>query len=88
MKRMNGRHITVALMSIMIGSTVAAMPTAAVASDLGGIRDGIQLAQVGCQMLGPFATIRRANEVANDVRSYGRNAIAFHNGDGYYVKVC
>jgi len=84
MKRMNGRHITVALMSIMIGSTVAAMPTAAVASDLGGIRGGIQLAQFGCQMLGPFATIRRANEV----RSYGHNAIAFHNGDGYYVKVC
>jgi hypothetical protein len=88
MNRMNGRRIAVALMSVMIGSTVAAMPRAAAASDPGEGRADIQLAQYGCQMFGPFATMRRANEVANEARSYGRNAIAFHNGDGYYVRAC
>jgi hypothetical protein len=27
-----------------------------------------------CQMVGPYATMRRANEVANVVRSYGYSA--------------
>jgi hypothetical protein len=48
----------------------------------------IQLAQAECQMFGPYATMRRANEVANEVRSYGYSALAFHNGDGYYVRAC
>lgn len=37
--------------------------------------------------LGPFATMRRANEVANHYRRQGCSALAFHNGDGYYVDV-
>jgi hypothetical protein len=38
--------------------------------------------------LGPFATIRRGNEVANYARSLGYSASApYHNGDGYYVDV-
>jgi hypothetical protein len=36
---------------------------------------------------GPYATLRRAEEVANDFRRQGLQAIAFHNGDGYYVRV-
>jgi hypothetical protein len=36
---------------------------------------------------GPFATMRRAEEVANQYRSQGLRAVAFHNGDGYYVRV-
>jgi hypothetical protein len=36
---------------------------------------------------GPYATMRRAEEVANDFRRRGARAIAFHNGDGYYVRV-
>ena len=36
---------------------------------------------------GPYATIRRANEVANEFRSLGYSAIVFHDGDGYYVRV-
>jgi hypothetical protein len=36
---------------------------------------------------GPYATMRRANEVANDFRRRGLSAIAFHNGNGYYVRV-
>ena len=37
--------------------------------------------------LGPYATMRRANEVANEYRARGYSAVAFHNGDGYYVNV-
>jgi hypothetical protein len=48
----------------------------------------VQLAQNDCRMFGPYATMRRANEVANEARSYGFSAVAFHNGDGYYVRVC
>jgi len=36
---------------------------------------------------GPFATMRRAEEVANQYRGQGLRAVAFHNGDGYYVRV-
>jgi hypothetical protein len=36
---------------------------------------------------GPYATIRRANEVADEFRSLGYSTIVFHNGDGYYVRV-
>jgi hypothetical protein len=35
---------------------------------------------------GPYATMRRAEEVANDLRRQGRRAVAFHNGDAYYVR--
>ena len=85
MKAMNGRRIAFA---IMIGSSLAALPGAAAGSVPGERHAGVQLVQYGCQMFGPFATMGRANEVANEARSYGRNAIAYHNGDGYYVKVC
>jgi hypothetical protein len=36
---------------------------------------------------GPYATMRRAEEVANGFRAQGLRAVAFHNGDGYYVNV-
>lgn len=36
---------------------------------------------------GPYATLRRAEEVANGYRQRGLRAVAFHNGDGYYVRV-
>jgi hypothetical protein len=36
---------------------------------------------------GPYATMRRAEEVANQYRTQGLRAVAFHNGDGYYVNV-
>lgn len=37
--------------------------------------------------LGPFVTLRRAEEVARQHRSRGRSVVTFHNGDGYYVRV-
>jgi hypothetical protein len=36
---------------------------------------------------GPFATMRRANEEAAGYRAQGCQAVAFHNGDGYYIRV-
>ena len=35
--------------------------------------------------LGPYATMRRAQEVANQLRAQGLRTVAFHNGDGYWV---
>lgn len=52
-------------------------------SPTGGI--GGQVAGNGSY--GPYATLRRAEEVANDFRRRGLQAVAFHNGDGYYVRV-
>ena len=36
---------------------------------------------------GPYATMRRAEEVANEYRAQGYRAVAFHSGDGYVVDV-
>lgn len=36
---------------------------------------------------GTYATLRRAEEVANHFCAQGYRARAFHNGDGYYVDV-
>jgi hypothetical protein len=85
MTGMNGRRIAFA---IIIGSTLAAMSGTATGSGPGERHAGIQLVQFGCQMLGPYATMGRANDVANQARSYGYSASPFHNGDGYYVRVC
>ena len=47
----------------------------------------LQLVQA-CGTLGPYATIRRANEVAYEAGRLGYNTQVFHNGDGYYVRAC
>lgn len=36
---------------------------------------------------GPFATMDRATREANAYQAQGYRAVAFHNGDGYYVDV-
>jgi hypothetical protein len=36
---------------------------------------------------GPYATARRAQEVANQFQAKGWRAAPFHNGDGWYVDV-
>lgn len=36
---------------------------------------------------GPFVSMRRANEEAAGYRAQGYRAVAFHNGDGYYIRV-
>lgn len=45
-------------------------------------------AQSGCEIAGPFATQRRANEAAAEARRRGHSAVAYHNGEGYYVRAC
>ncbi|MEO3471841.1 hypothetical protein AAFN86_08250 [Roseomonas sp. CAU 1739] len=45
-------------------------------------------AQAGCQVAGPFVTMRRANEVAAEARRRGYSAVAYHDDDGYYVRAC
>ena len=77
-----------ALAAAAMGSLTAVSAAAATDSNPGTRLKTVQLAQYGCQMFGPYATMRRANEVANEARSYGYSAAAFHNGDGYYVRVC
>ena len=47
----------------------------------------IELAQ-SCTTFGPYATMRRANEIVYQANGLGYSAMAFHNGDGYYVRVC
>ena len=47
----------------------------------------IELAQ-SCTTFGPYATMRRANEIVYEANGLGYSAMAFHNGDGYYVRVC
>ena len=41
----------------------------------------------GAFRAGPFATMNRANQEAAKYRGQGYRAVAFHNGDGYYVDV-
>jgi hypothetical protein len=36
---------------------------------------------------GPFVSMRRAEEEADRYRAQGYRAVAFHNGDGYYIRV-
>lgn len=47
--------------------------------------EAVRVAQAG--RYGPYATLRRANEVANWFRQRGYQAVAFHDNDGYYVNV-
>jgi hypothetical protein len=65
----------------------ALVPSAIPQAGAGEARQGDLAAPSPSGYFGPYATMRRANEVANYFRSLGYSAIAFHNGDGYYVRV-
>lgn len=39
----------------------------------------------GARRHGPYATMRRAQEVAHQLRGQGLRTVAFHNGNGYWV---
>ena len=56
----------------------------------GVVGDGCRAATGGTNLdgtHGPYATMRRAEEVAGGYRQHGLRAVAFHNGNGYYVRV-
>jgi hypothetical protein len=86
------KRATLAVLAFALSTTLSAMTASAVNthSDSGSTATQapvthMQVAQSG--VYGPYATMRRANEVANYFRSLGFDAIAYHNGDGYYVSV-
>ncbi len=77
------------LRAVLVGAVLCASPAVPAADfspqNVATIPTLAQAQQV--RRWGPFATMRRANEVANQARQQGCDAIAFHNGDGYYVDV-
>jgi hypothetical protein len=68
-----------------VGTFFVAVPVHTEAAQVEPWVTHMQVAQSG--VYGPYATMRRANEMANYFRSLGYEAIAYHNGDGYYVSV-
>lgn len=77
------------LSNILRSAVLIAAPmlsATALPADAGPIGQ-IELARAQDAVYGPYATMRRANEVANYARSLGYSAVAYHNGDGYYVRV-
>ena len=83
------------LMSVLIASMIGSsfghvLPASAADAADGDAERGaapVQLTQA-CGTYGPYATIRRANEVAYEAGSLGYSTAVFHNGDGYYVRAC
>ena len=72
----------------LIGLSLPVSPATAAEMEVGWGAT-VQLVQSQCGTLGPFATIRRANEVANQYRDMGCMVYTpYHNGDGYYVSGC
>ena len=63
------------------------LPAAAANGDAERGAGPVQLTQA-CGTYGPYATIRRANEVAYEAGNLGYSTAVFHNGDGYYVRAC
>ncbi|MBR0671310.1 hypothetical protein [Neoroseomonas soli] len=75
--------MTVALLGALVSHGAPGNPAG------GGAQPAsLRYVQDGCRMLGPFASMRRANEVASEARGYGYSVTAYHNGDGYYVRAC
>ena len=80
------------LMSVLIASVIGSsfgnvLPAGAADGNIEGGAGPVQLTQA-CGTYGPYATIRRANEVAYEAGGLGYSTAVFHNGDGYYVRAC
>lgn len=75
-----------AVIAAVSGEPAAHAAIVASAAQQAAAAEGItQMAQSGT--LGPFATMRRALEVADQYRSHGFNANAYPNGGAYWVRV-
>jgi hypothetical protein len=77
--------VLASVISSSLGLAPAASATEGDAAERGAAF--LQLVQA-CGTLGPYATIRRANEVAYEAGRLGYSTQVFHNGDGYYVRAC
>jgi hypothetical protein len=75
-----------AVIATVMGASLGSLPARATDSNAGE-RSTVRLAQ-SCETYGPYATIRRANEIAYQANNLGYSTQVFHNGDGYYVRVC
>lgn len=85
----HARSLPVPFASAALMVMLAAMPPApAIQAAQARTVSLVLPAQAGCQMAGPFPTMRRANEVAAEARRRGYSAVAYHDGDGYYVRAC
>jgi hypothetical protein len=82
------RKLIVALFAVGILGTVLIAPPAPAHETIAGQSPTPAVSSpVEIGTYGPYATIRRANEVANEFRSLGFTAIVFHDGIGYFVRV-
>jgi len=68
-----------ALVALAVGSSLTTVPTRTEAN--------AEVVEVQSGRYGPFATMRRANEVAIYFRSRGYNAHAYPEWGSYYVNV-
>jgi hypothetical protein len=83
LKRTVARSVLFSAMAMLaLGSSLATVPTRAEAAETS---ESVQLAQTG--RYGPYATARRANEVAYYFRSLGFNAQVYPEWGAYYVNV-
>ena len=84
MSRTRIMHLLAALMLVAI---LRIAPARACEPEGNQAPSAVASSKAAFGIYGPYATIRRANEVASYYRSLGFSAIAYHNGDGYYVRV-
>jgi len=84
---MSRKVVMSALALLALGSTLAMPSARADAREVGDRSTSVQLARVQTARYGPYATARRANEVAYYFRSLGYNAQAFPEWGSYYVNV-
>ena len=84
---MSRKVVMSALALLALGSTLATPSTRADAREVGDRSTSVQLARVQTARYGPYATARRANEVAYHFRSLGYNAQVFPEWGAYYVNV-
>jgi hypothetical protein len=68
-------------------AALTAVPARAEVSELQDRFTAVKLAQAQTGRHGPYATIRRANEVANHFRNLGFNAEVYPEEGAYYVNV-
>jgi len=84
---MSQKVVMSALALLALGSTLAPPPARADAREAGDRGTGVLVAQAQSGRYGPYATARRANEVASYFRSRGYNAQVFPEWGAYYVNV-
>ena len=77
------------LRKVLLSAVFAVVPTLSIVAMPGPAESAVQVEVARAQStdFGPYATMRRANEIANQARSLGYSATAFHDGNGYYVRV-